>query len=192
MRRRTTVILFMLIASTGALTVTAGPVEEEMKKCAAEQDDAARLSCFDALLEAPDPQPSGISPATATVSEPEAVPDSIPARVEEADKAPQVEAAVVENANARSDSSVEDFGVEIQKAEAAALESIESRIVEVQRSSQRKPVIILENDQIWQQTDGYKLRLKDGELVVISRGTFSSFFMQGKSGGGRVRVKRIK
>jgi hypothetical protein len=204
MCRMITVMLLMLTISLGALEVTAGSMEEEIKQCAAESDDAARLSCFDALLTADqqspsvapaattaDQQPASVAPAATTANQPEPVAVSTPSAVVNKNEARQDNVAVVEEAITESDAAMENFGVELQKAEEAALKSIESRVVEVRRSSHRKPIIVLENDQIWQQTDGYKLRLKKGQPVVITRGTFSSFFMQGKSGGGRVRVKRI-
>lgn len=52
--------------------------------------------------------------------------------------------------------------------------------------------VTFNNDQRWQQTDGTKLKLKQGEQVILSKGAFSSVFLQKENTNKRIKVKRLK
>ena len=179
MKPRALIIALTLYLASG--NAFAANLEEELKKCAATSDSSARLACFDALDKA-----DGVD--TTDVSSPAAM----PMEKEETVTAKEVEVESAVSQPSETEPAVQDFGVEQRKAMENAPESMESAIVAVDRGKYTKPVVTLENGQVWQQTDGGRMKLKVGQTALINRGAFSSFFIQNKSGGNRVRVKRIK
>lgn len=212
MLHRTALIIFAFSLMAGTGNVLADQVVDAMKECAANTDSAKRLACFDALLEKDDkeaPSPPEVSSTPAVPSAPAvsntpavsstpavpSVPEEPAKRAEpEIPEIPEINEAVTPSdvRGANSTASVENFGIEQQRAIEDALESLESRAVEVAHARFRRTKITLENGQIWEQTDGKRMSLKAGQLAVITRGTFNSFFIQAKDGGTRVRVRRIK
>lgn len=202
---RTLLIVFTIILNLGSINATADQATEEMKKCATSSDDSARLACFDALLKSDDESPgtpampdtpaASSTPAISSTPAASSTPavtstPALPIEEEEMEESKEVESASAREPV--SNTPEQDFGIEQKKAIEAAPESIESIAVEVHRASHRKPTITLENGQVWRQTDGRRLSIKDGQPIVITRGTFNSFFMQTKSGHSRIRVERIK
>jgi hypothetical protein len=212
---RTFVFIFTFTLNLVSSNVVADQVTEAMKECATNSDDAARLACFDALFEADKNETSGTPEVTSTPTIPNtpAVPStpkivSIPPvsgapvvpSTPTVSSTPSVPITKVETArineeqfsDARDSDPLQNFGMERQKAVETALERIESIAEEVIRARYKKLTITLDNGQIWRQTDGKRRTLKAGEVVVITRGALGSFFMQAKSGGPRMRVKRIR
>lgn len=213
---RTFVFIFTFTLNLVSSNVVADQVTEAMKECATNSDDATRLACFDALFEADKNEFSGTPEVASTPTVPNtsavhSTPNivstpavrSAPAvastpAVSSTPSAPitKVETARINEeqlADARElGTPVQNFGMARQKAVEATPESIESIAVEVIRSRYRKHTITLENGQIWRQTDSKRLTIKVGQVAVVTRGAISSFFMQAKSGGPRIRVKRIK
>ncbi|AAZ25915.1 hypothetical protein [Colwellia psychrerythraea] len=52
--------------------------------------------------------------------------------------------------------------------------------------------ITFENGQKWQQKDSYKLSLKTGQRVVLTKGAITSVFLQKENTNKRIKVKRLK
>ncbi|TWX66279.1 hypothetical protein ESZ36_15515 [Colwellia demingiae] len=52
--------------------------------------------------------------------------------------------------------------------------------------------ITFENGQKWQQKDSYKLSLKTGQRVVLTKGAITSVFLQKENTKKRIKVKRLK
>jgi len=52
--------------------------------------------------------------------------------------------------------------------------------------------ITFENGQKWQQKDNYKLSLKTGQRVVLTKGAITSVFLQKENTNKRIKVKRLK
>jgi hypothetical protein len=52
--------------------------------------------------------------------------------------------------------------------------------------------LIFENGQKWQQKDTGKLRLKQGDLVVITKGALGAVYLQKENTNKRIKVKRLK
>lgn len=69
---------------------------------------------------------------------------------------------------------------------------IEAAVTDVRVSASKKLVVQLDNGQVWRQLDSQRLRLKDGDAVVISEASLGSFQMQKQSGSRNIRVKRVK
>lgn len=72
------------------------------------------------------------------------------------------------------------------------IDLIEARVTRIQRDPYDRLFIELENQQRWKQTGGGRFNLKAGEPIVITRNILGSFMLEKKSGGQRIRVKRIK
>jgi hypothetical protein len=226
---RTFVLIFTFTLNLVSSTVVADQVTEAMKECATNSDAAARLACFDSLIEADKKNESSSTPeVTSTPTFPDTpavystptVPDtpavhstpkivSTPAvpgapavpSTPTVSSTPAVSITKVETAGNNEEQlsdapeSVtpgQNFGMERQKAVETAPESIESIVVEVIRAQYKRLTITLENGQIWRQTDSRRRTLKVGQVAVITRGAIGSFFLQAKSGGPRMRVKRIR
>jgi hypothetical protein len=51
-------------------------------------------------------------------------------------------------------------------------------------------IITLDNGQIWRQIDLARVSWGEGEVVEITRGMLSSFFMRSTESGRRIRVTR--
>ena len=173
------IITFALsLASSSAFSAD---VEAELEKCRASSDSATRLACFDALGKTSKGDDADVSSTAALpMEEAQAIPM----------KSGEVVQAVAKEPD--SDSAMQDFGLEQQKAIEDVPESMESMVTEVHRGRYTKPTVTPENGQIWQQTDVGRMQLKTGQMAVISRGTLGSFFIKNKSGGSRARVRRIK
>ncbi|MDJ0710632.1 MAG: hypothetical protein QNJ14_09590 [Woeseiaceae bacterium] len=71
------------------------------------------------------------------------------------------------------------------------LEHIKATVADVQESPGQKPILALENGQIWRQIDSKTLHLKSGDAVVIRKASLSSFLLEKASGSRRIRVRRI-
>lgn len=85
----------------------------------------------------------------------------------------------------------QDSGQEYKQTEEAP-ESIEAKIAEIQEGAHNKKIVTLENGQVWKQNDAGRIFWKSGDLVVVERAMFGSFFMKPADGGKKMRVKRLK
>jgi hypothetical protein len=85
----------------------------------------------------------------------------------------------------------QNFGQEYKQT-VETPESIEARITEIQESSHNKKIVTLENGQIWKQNDTGRIFWKAGDLIIVERAMFGSFFMKPANGGKKMRVKRLK
>jgi hypothetical protein len=133
--------------------------------CAAKVEDADRLACYDAAVAA-------IAPETRA---------TLAARKEAAAKA-QAERLAAERAAAER-AKRDSFGgesVAAQRANLSAerLDSVEASITEVLRSPLGASVFLLDNGQIWRQSDIRQLPpIRPGAAVTLKRGALGSYQM---------------
>ncbi|WP_444886746.1 hypothetical protein [Microbulbifer sp. JMSA008] len=85
----------------------------------------------------------------------------------------------------------QNFGQEYKQT-VETPDSIEARITEIQESTHNKKIVTLENGQIWKQNDTGRIFWKAGDLIIVERAMFGSFFMKPADGGKKMRVKRLK
>ncbi|WP_299585003.1 hypothetical protein [uncultured Microbulbifer sp.] len=85
----------------------------------------------------------------------------------------------------------QDFGQELKQI-AEAPESIEAKIADIQDGAHDKKIVTLENGQIWKQNDTGRIFWQAGDLVIVERAMFGSFFMKPTQGGKKMRVRRLK
>ena len=145
-----------------------------------EVDDAeARLACYDSAADAVRVQ------ATAGTEATPAAPADVPT-VATASPQPTVDPVQIfgREANTAKKMVQDVFGVE-------DINAIEAEVVTVKRTPHDKLVVVLNNKQIWQQLDNYRLTLKTGDEVRVETASFGSYRLLKTSGSRRIRVRRI-
>lgn len=175
--------LFVLLACLlWSLTGFGAELAEQMRACLAEQSDAARLACYDALA--------------AGVASPEPVSGPTPERVTQSQVAPEIPAssdkptaAVPADQVAETVSPAEaSFG---QPAEKKTPDSILAEISEIDKTAYGKLVLSLTNGQIWRQLDSKRTTLRPGDEIRITSAVSGSFLLSKATGGTSIRVRRI-
>lgn len=71
------------------------------------------------------------------------------------------------------------------------VDEINARVAEARLDQYKRFVIVLDNQQRWRQTGGNRFRIDAGDEVVIARAALGSFTLRKRSGGPKVKVRRI-
>ena len=172
--------LFTVSLSAQAATLTS-------EDCAAIENPDERLACYDTIagrLPVDTGEASGTASGTVNPVPPKS--DAIvPAAPPVAPTAPAVAPTQDEEAI---------FGSEHkQKPEKERPHKLQVKWTKKKKDAFGKWIIILENGQVWHQTDNTHFSFKDPEhWVVISHGLFGSFFMGEPERKAGIRVKRVK
>jgi hypothetical protein len=167
---RFTALIFLVI--TCGHSMAKSTMMEALQQCASINDDSRRLSCFDDVMSLHLP---GADHNTATAG--------VPVRTE---AEPGVPAETVTTAGD------EVFGKEHWIENDDKLTSIESRVERVAKSSQGHLIVTLANGQVWKQRNVKRFQLREGDTVVIERGSFNSFFLKVKDESRPERFYRIQ
>ena len=172
------VLIIAISLLTVSLSGQAGALS--LESCTAIHDPLERLACYDKLagyLPADTAKTGGTAPGAADPAAPGA--DVIVTPAPAVEPAPDAEAL---------------FGFENkQKPDEKRPGELQLKWVTKEKDAYGKWIITLENGQVWRQTDSRRFSFINSEqCVVISRGTFGSFFLgePGRSGG--IRVKRVE
>lgn len=167
-------------------------VESRYDACAAESDDAARLSCYDKAAEAMKPPVAAPHTAAPIVA---SQPDPAPAPEPASTVAP-VPAPVPSTAAAPVDP-VAQFGMNAEIASAQRIEKTElteitAVAVEVSKRTRGEHVVTLDNGQVWTEKEAESyFRVKVGDTVIIKRISMGGYRMVGR-GNRASAVRRIK
>lgn len=183
------------------------------RECAAIDDAAARLECYDALylsaaageqapapksMDSPAPAPGSApaassgapaspaapaAPATPAAPASAAADDAPPAPEPTPD--PQTEAA----ADPRSDAEA-DFGLKTPDPE-KEIRSIRAEVVGVQTTGLGIDYLQLDNGQVWRELEDSRIRFREGDVVVITKGVLGSFNLSPEDSGRQVKVRRM-
>lgn len=160
------------------LSSPAFAADSAWRDCRAVADNAARLACYDALVD----QLSKAAATEAVAPEAKSVASAV---VSQPVPAAQPVAIVATQTPA-------EFGLERQ-AQQAQIESIQSRIVGAFRGWEAKSKITLENGQVWQIADGTRgVYSLESPAVTIERGMLGSFFLKIDGVNRSPKVKRLK
>ncbi len=144
-----------------------------LQKCRLLTDNATRLVCYDGI-----PLPAVGTATTSTAS------PSTGAQAKNATSAGSLPPGATDTAN--------DFGLP-SIIRAAQLEKIESSIPGRFASWQTGSRITLANGQVWLVTDDSRGICEcDNPKVVVSRGSFGTFFLEIEGKGNAPRVRRVK
>jgi len=215
MRIKQLKLLFRACVLALSVAQTADGVElpQELIDCRAMASTAARLDCYDQLVDAQTastnhPAETGTAekalPAAAAAEPAANVSQEAPFG-KNAEKvlpaAAAVTTAATETKEPAANISPEDlFGKnqeEIRKSVQEATDTPEINEIEAKVSKLSKSVatgyvvITLDNGQVWKQIDSSKLRLSDNDQVTIRRASFGSFMLKKTGRNTTMRVKRI-
>jgi hypothetical protein len=177
----------MIAISLFTVSLSAQAAALSLEICAAIDDPVERLACYDKLagrLPADTAKASGTAPSAADPVAPKAdvivpaAPAATPT-VPAAEPTPNAEAV---------------FGLEHkQKPEEERPDELLLKWTKKRKDAYGKWTILLENGQVWRQTDSARFNFKNPEqFVVISRGVLGSFFLGEPERSVRIRVERLK
>ncbi len=183
MVRFTVFLPFFLLVFSNA-SVSASDLPEELKACRVIDDVEQRVTCYDAIVDGD--VESQVAEMVDELVE-ERIEESIEERVEE--RAEQRAEEIVQARAAGEKPS--DFGLPPEPIDKTTKE-VTSPVVAVSYSLRDKVTVILENDQVWRQTDSARLRVKAGDTVVVSKGMFGAHFLKKVDENRRIRVKRLE
>jgi hypothetical protein len=182
---------FAASTMTTAQEVTQNQVDEQIRTCGAIADTADRMDCFNAVVENLDEDSAGAAGASIDAG---------------ATASPSgTEPALAAGAAVVTESAVDDFGLEEQKAADARekeeeleaqnqVESIHANIVTSNKSGLNHFVVVLDNDQVWEETDGSR-RIglpKVGRPVEIYRGKLGGYRMKVGNDNRIAWVRRLR
>ncbi len=102
--------------------------------------------------------------------------------------APEITQLTVEQVDSFSKEQVKKTSEEL----ANEINSITLTISKLSKTLYGQWKITFENGQKWQQKDKYKLSLKTGQRVILTKGALSSVFLQKENTNKRIKVKRLK
>lgn len=197
-----------------ARSATADPSLDRVRGCMPQQNDAARLACYDKELG----RTRAPAAATAPVAAPTAAPSraitaaaaaTVPAAATVAASAPTAAAApstasAGHTASAASAAAAKsaDFGMTpelLHKQQAQAgikpppppPESLSAKVAKIGTYGSGLLLVTLDNGQVWEQQESGDAQLAVGDAVRISRGMFGALWMDDAS-HRRTRVKRIQ
>ena len=179
--------ILIIVISLFAVSLSCHAATQSLESCAAIEDPDERLACYDTLagrLPADTAKASVTAPGVVDPPAPKA--DVIaPAAAAETPTVPAVEPTPDSEAI---------FGLEHkQKPDDEWLDDLELKWTTKKKDAYGKWVIILENGQVWHQSDSTRFSFNNSEQwVVISRGGFGSFFLREPERSKRIRVKRVK
>lgn len=153
------------------LAATSVFADSDFLACRQLESEAARLQCYDEVAG---------SVSADMESQAEASPPP-------ADQAPaaQPDALFGKSTEEAAELVSEALGVE-------DVDRIEASVSRVQRDPYDRLYIDLDNQQRWKQTEVARFNLKAGEPIIITRNVLGSYMLEKKSGGRRIRVKRLK
>lgn len=168
--------------------------DTSLADCRAIAADTDRLACYDALAAAESAgggaAPDAIDTATAadiTVDPASgAVAASEPVVEERREDAVSLDDPV--DLFGRSDREIRD--VAVRESAGHSLDRITATATGVLETASGRLVITLDNDQVWEQTESERFRLRAGEEVEIRRGRLSSYFLKRSGTNRSIRVRR--
>lgn len=161
---------------------------QSLSDCRNISDVNTRVSCYDAIVDAQqEPQ------ETPVVS-------SVPALI------PPVSTAAVPPTAARASRVVADnetqvnlFGAEAELARTVIaeelgviqLDQIEAGVEEVSSNTYKRLILRLDNGHTWEQTGSKRLRIREGDQIIVRSGRLGAFFLEKADGSRAIRVKRV-
>ena len=104
----------------------------------------------------------------------------------------QVESNVTQLTAQQIDSFSKEQVKKTAEESAKEIDSITLTISKLSKTPYDQWKITFENGQKWKQKDNYKLSLKTGQRVILTKGSLSSVYLQKENTTKRIKVKRLK
>lgn len=147
---------------------------DEIQACRTKTNNVERLVCYDELAQRVSVKSSKVK--AGIVSQPKPQPDTV------------VESPLVA---LDSKEDIKEFGREHKRSLDKEAQSITSTIVSIKETARGKKIVTLENGSRWQQSDSSRLKIKEGQKVLIKRGMVGAFFLKVDGLNRTMKVKRI-
>lgn len=180
-------ILIIAISLLFTVSLSCQTATPSLERCASIDDPVERYACYDKLAGRSPAEKTEASGTAPVVVDPAASGADVvvPAAPAATPTVPPVEPKP--NAEAT-------FGLEHkQKPEKALPDELQLKWTKKKKDAHGKWIIVLENGQVWRQTDNRSFSFFNPEqLVVVSRGVLGSFFLKEPESKIRIRVKRVK
>ena len=171
-------VVLTAAASTAMSGVYAMASDTALQKCRLLAEASARLACYDAIALTP---PAAAQSSAAKVTTPANVATTTPTSPSASPSASPV-----------ANDTAADFGLP-NVVRAAQLEKIDSTIAGHFERWQNGSRITLANGQVWLVIDDSRGVCNcDNPKVVVSRGSFGTFFLEIEGKGNAPRVRRVK
>ena len=188
-------IAALLCAGVATPAVADDTSIDAMRDCRSIGADDERVACYDAIVDAlaapaarleaaaePDPERPPAAPAV----------ESAPAAATPPAAAAAASAAGAAAAATDAGKSAEDsFGLPPEVA-ADRPDEIELTIAELTKMSSGRIALTATNGQVWRQTTSSTLRLREGDVVVIRRGSLGSHKLTMAGTNRSMKVKRVR
>lgn len=181
---RYTVFLALITTLLHSGQVLSEVLEEQVRQCRAIADETARLACYDGL--APGEQPVDSNKEESAKSR-----DTEAASVSASGPSAAGTAATASSPGAAATGATAEFGKEHWRAE-DSLETMESKVSVVQKGARGQIILLLENGQVWEQKDVRRLSIREGDTIIIERGSMNSFFIKEKGSSRLERFSRVR
>ena len=152
-------------------------VQDKLAQCAQLTDNGLRLACYDALAK----QVKSGEPASAAKGASQQTSKAI--------GRPEV-VATTEDMKARA---AANFGMEEKKVqENQSLDQITAVVVSIKKNPYGRLTLVLNNDQVWQQTSSGYSGIRSGDKVILKKGVFGAVYMRKDGENRSISVKREK
>ena len=165
------------------ITPTAAVEANSLAECRSIADEATRLACYDAL-----------AAASAMVDQADEGPltTAVPRAAAEAglERSTKDTVSLDDPVDlfGRSDREIRD--VAVRKTTNQSLERIVAIATTVLEKPSGRLVVTLDNDQIWEQSESQRFRLREGDEVEIWRGRLGTYFLKRSGTNRSIRVRR--
>ena len=157
-----------------------------LQNCAAIEDSAARLACYDAAVGAPAADDAPRPPREAV--EPAAPPPELPApRNAGTPDGARAPAGAVQP----PDAAAGEFGLE-REAQEEIPDTLRLRVAAARHSDISGWTIEFENGQVWRQVGSDRFTIEVGQRYLIRRASFDSHLLGTETGNRTIRVTRIR
>ncbi len=167
---------FTAFIAVCSLSIAANATAGSLQQCRAITDAAARLLCYDQLVDA------AAVPTSAAAVAP-TVPVSPAVTTSEA--APVAASVSVQNRDEAL------FGTSGETIE-SAIADLTVQVKAVAQDSRQKLLLTMSNGQRWLQLDQAFLKVSAGDNCVISSGMFGPFTLKCQQGRKAIKVKRVQ
>ena len=167
---------FTAFVAVCSLSIAANAMAGSLQQCRAITDAAARLLCYDQLVDAAAVPTSAAAviptvPVSPAVTTSEAAPVAASVSVQNRDE------ALFGTSGETIESAIADLTVQVKA---------------VAQDSRQKLLLTMSNGQRWLQLDQAFLKVSAGDSCVISSGVFGSFTLKCQQGRKAIKVKRLQ
>lgn len=158
-------------------------IDEDLKQCAALQDQGVRLACYDGIVDRmPDVEPPAVADTVAeqAIDEPEAV------------TATAEEVAIAEEVVVAEEAVADKTGNDERLASLGEPVELQTRVVRCTRDSRRRYYFYFENGQVWKQKSEKRLKYKECDFNVTITQDFFGYRMVPEGETGKIRIARVR